>query len=88
MPTARQRHMITETDEVAGALDAMLNELPVGTTRADALRALLMRGVQAQQNEHLALAAKRSATIARLGTKFAETWPANWRETALEEWPE
>ena len=80
--------MVTETDELAVALDSMLLDLPAGTTRAEALRALLMRGVRAVAIEETERAVKRRKALAKIGDRFARVWPDNWREELLDEWPE
>ncbi|MEN9288111.1 MAG: hypothetical protein RLZ88_781 [Actinomycetota bacterium] len=80
--------MVTETDELAVALDSMLLELPAGTTRAEALRALLMRGVRAVAIEKVERAEKRRKALGKIGEKYAQVWPDNWREESLNEWPE
>lgn len=44
MPTTRPRHQITETDEVAAALDAAARRWPEVTSRAELLRRLVEEG--------------------------------------------
>jgi hypothetical protein len=80
--------MITESDEIATALDDILQSLPADTTRAEALRALLLRGVRAVESEALERAENRRAALDKIGNKFAGVWPENWREDTLNEWPE
>ena len=54
MPTARPRHLLTETDDLAEALDAAAALYP-GESRADLLRRLVKLGAAAiaeQQGKH------------------------------------
>ena len=46
MPTTRPRHQITETDEIAEAIDAGLREWP-DLSRSDVIRALIVKGADA-----------------------------------------
>lgn len=80
--------MVTETDELSAALDSILPTLPPGATRAEALRALLARGMRAVESEDAIRAAKRRQALNEIGTKYADVWPKNWREASLNEWPE
>lgn len=47
MPTTRPRHQITETDEVAAALDAAARRWPDVTHRSELLRRLVAEGHRA-----------------------------------------
>jgi hypothetical protein len=46
MPTTRPRHQITETDEIAEAIDAGLREWP-DLSRSDVIRELIVKGADA-----------------------------------------
>lgn len=46
MPTTRPRHQITETDEIAAAIDAGLREWP-DLSRSDVIRELIVKGADA-----------------------------------------
>jgi hypothetical protein len=54
VPTTRARHLLTETDDLAAAIDAAAERYP-GETRAGVLRHLALAGAEAltqQQQRH------------------------------------
>jgi hypothetical protein len=89
MPTARARHMITETDEIAAALDAAALRWPdLADERAELLRKLIHSGLtdlNAQEERRIAL--KREAIRAAAGS-MTGLWPEGWLEELRSEWPE
>ena len=48
MPTTRLRHQVTETDEIAAAVEAGLQEWP-DLSRSDVIRELILKGAEAVQ---------------------------------------
>jgi len=46
MPTTRPRHQITETDDIAAAVEAGVREWP-DLSRSDVIRELILKGAQA-----------------------------------------
>jgi hypothetical protein len=46
VPTTRPRHQITETDDIAAAVEAGLREWP-DLSRSDVIRELILKGAQA-----------------------------------------
>lgn len=89
MPTARQRHMITETEELSRALDAAATIWPSEKNkRAELLRHIIDEGVVAITSVVDQNAQKRLAAIAHVAGSMTGVWPANWREQHRDEWPE
>jgi hypothetical protein len=83
MPTVRPRHLLTETDELAHAIDAAAALYP-GETRADVLRHLVQLGAETiaeQQGRH------RSTVRDRAG-HFPGLYPAGYLDDLGEDWPE
>ena len=83
MPTVRPRHLLTETDELAHAIDAAAALYP-GETRADVLRHLVQLGAETiaeQQGRH------RDTVRDRAG-HFPGLYPAGYLDDLREDWPE
>jgi hypothetical protein len=81
--------MITESDSLARAIDDAARLWPeIKDERAELLRRLIERGieaVEAEQNERLE--ARRKAIREAAGS-LSGIWPANWREELRAGWPE
>jgi metal-responsive CopG/Arc/MetJ family transcriptional regulator len=83
MPTARPRHVLTETDDLAAAIDAAATQYP-GETRSELLRRLVRLGATAinqKQDRH------RRNVIARAG-RHPGMYPPGYLEGLRSEWPE
>ena len=83
MPTVRPRHLLTETDELADAIDAAAALYP-GETRADVLRHLVQLGAETiaeQQGRH------RRNVRDRAG-RFPGLFPTGHLDNLREDWPE
>jgi len=88
MPTARRRHAITESDELARVLDAMEHELP-GESRSRLLHRLLDAGVQATMERNAdVIERRRTEILAGASLMPSGIYRANERELLLAEWPE
>ena len=88
MPTNRPRHMITETDRLAGALDTAALLWPeVKSERTALLRKVVEAGIGAIEREHRSREASRRTTITALAGSMSGTWPTQWREDMRDEWP-
>jgi hypothetical protein len=83
MPTVRPRHFLTETDDIAAAIDAAAPLFP-GESRADVLRHLVALG--AEQVE--AAQARRRQTVFDLAGLYSGLYPANYLDDLRAEWPE
>lgn len=83
MPTTRQRHVLTETDDLAAAIDAAVPMYP-GESRADVLRHLVELGAEA--------IAQRQSRHQRVAHDRAGRYPGLYRAGYLDElradWPE
>jgi hypothetical protein len=80
--TTRLRHIITETDKVAAAIDRVLTELP-GASRADALRHLIITGAELQQ----ALRDQHERRVRQLAGGFPGLYPPDYLDDLRAEWP-
>jgi hypothetical protein len=85
MPTKRHRLLITETDELAAALDAAAQRWP-GLSRPRLLARLAAEGQRAVEDD--TGAQRRVAGVRRSAGTLAGAWPAGARESLREEWPE
>ncbi len=84
MPTTRPRHMVTESDEIARALnDAALVWPELRSDRAGLLRKLVETGHAAVHESGGAREIVRRAAGAATGS-----YPRNARAELLAEWPE
>lgn len=83
MPTTRQRHLLTETDDLAAAIDAAAPLYP-GESRADVLRHLVGLGAEAiarRQDRHRRLVVERAG-------RYPGLYPAGHLDELRSEWPE
>jgi hypothetical protein len=83
MPTTRQRHLLTETDELAAAIDNAAPLFP-GESRADVLRHLVAIGadtVGRQRHQRLALVTEHAG-------HFPALYPADYLQDLRSDWPE
>ncbi|MDR2620641.1 MAG: hypothetical protein LBC29_05955 [Propionibacteriaceae bacterium] len=83
MPTTLDRHTITETPEIAAALDIAALRWP-GKTRAELVRQVLVESAE----QMLASAEHRRRMIEKYAGVFTGTYPADWDEQRKAEWPE
>lgn len=82
MPTARPRHLLTETDDVAAAIDAAAPHYP-GESRADVLRHLVRLGAETiaeQQCQHRGIVRERAG-------RYPGLYPAGYLDDLREDWP-
>jgi hypothetical protein len=82
MPTARPRHLLTETDDLAEAIDAAAVLFP-GESRADVLRHLVTIGadtIAERQDRH------RQAVRDRAG-RHRGLYPAHYLDELHDDWP-
>lgn len=89
MPTARPRHMLTETDEVADALRDAARRWPEDRERpAKLLLDLVREGHRAIAAEEDAATARRRAAIKRTSGVLPDVYPPGYLERLREDWPE
>jgi hypothetical protein len=81
--------MVTETDDVARALDAAGRIWPeLRDNRAALLRRVLKRGSEAIEREDGDRRARRLAAIRAGAGVLTGGYPPNWREQLRDEWPD
>jgi hypothetical protein len=86
MPTARHRYQITETDEVARALDAAERRWP-GVPRSRLIVSLITENGSAISQLNETEAARRRAAIDTVAGSFAGLYPAGYLDDLRGEWP-
>ncbi|MEP6481339.1 MAG: hypothetical protein ABJA94_04955 [Rhodoglobus sp.] len=87
MPTARPRYQITETDEVARALDAAAQRWP-GEPRSRLLVRLVIDNGRAASEVNDEESARRLRALDELAGSFPGLSSAGWRDALRLEWPE
>ena len=88
MPTLRTRHMITETDQLANALDHAATVYPdLRDERAELLRRLIERGIQSLESEYNEAIEARRKAILEVAGSMSGVWPENYLEELRAEWP-
>jgi len=85
MPTKRPRLLVTETNELAAALDEAAQRWP-GLSRPRLLARLAAEGRRIVQDD--TAAERRVAGVRRSAGTLAGAWPAGAREILRDEWPE
>lgn len=81
--------MITETDDLARAIDAAGARWPEAHgERAELLRKIIAEGIRSIDDEREARKRQRLAAIKELAGSMTGTWPADWHKQMVEEWPE
>ncbi len=87
MPTSRRRHLVTETDELAAALDAAAVRWP-GVSRTGLLVHLAMEGhrrrVQQGDNDR---SNRRLAVIRQHSGVLTGTYGADYLQQLRNDWP-
>ncbi len=86
MPTARHRYQITETDEVARALDAAEKRWP-GEPRSRLIVRLITENGETLAEVNEVEAARRIAAVDAIAGSFAGLYPPGYLEELREEWP-
>lgn len=83
MPTTRQRHLLTETDDLAAAIDAAAPLYP-GESRAAVLRHLVDLGAEAiaQQQD------RRRRLVRDRAGRYPGLYPSDHLDELRSEWPE
>lgn len=86
MPTTRPRHYVTETDELAAALDAAATQWP-GLSRSQLLVRLALEGHQAAQRAHDERHSRRLAALREHSGALTGTYGPDYLHQLREEWP-
>lgn len=88
MPTARRRHMLTETDEVAEALRDAARRWPEDRERpAKLLLDLVREGHKAIATEEDEATARRLAAIERTAGALTGVYPPGYLQQLRDDWP-
>ncbi|MGH8981927.1 MAG: hypothetical protein ACRDWE_13070 [Acidimicrobiales bacterium] len=89
MPTTRPRHVITETDEVARALDAAARRWPEDrNSRAKLMLRLVAEGYQALGQTDIAVATERRDALRRTSGLLTGVYGSGYLEELRSDWPE
>lgn len=89
MPTTRPRHLVTETDQVARALDDAAKRWPAESgNRAKLLLRLLQEGHRAITGERERVAAERRDAVARTSGALTGAYGQDYLKELREDWPE
>ena len=83
MPTTRPRHVVTETDDIADALDRAQRRMP-DASRSEVIRRLVLVGATTLDNE----AEDRLALVKRHAGHFSGMFPPGALEELRQDWPE
>ena len=87
MPTARPRLMITETDEVAEALDLAAARWPEVGSRRELLLRLVAEGRATLEREREEKLARRIAAIRRTSGALTGAYEPGYLEQLRDDWP-
>lgn len=82
MPTTRARHLLTETDDIAAAIETAIERYP-HETRAGALRRLVLAGADALASEQQ----RHRATVLHHAAGFPGVYRRGELDELREEWP-
>ena len=87
MPTTRPRLTITETDDVAAAIDAAAARWPDVRTRRELLLRLVEQGREVIENERDGHAERRRAAIRRTSGALTGAYDAGYLDRLRDDWP-
>jgi len=89
MPTARPRHMITETDLISQGLAQAAKQWPeLAEQRTLLLRKVIDLGLQTIELEAAKNSQARVAAVEKIAGCMDGLWPSNWREELADDWEE
>jgi hypothetical protein len=86
MPTTRPRHFVTETDDLAGALDAAASRWP-DLSRSQLLVKLALEGHHSAQHAHEERHRRRLAALRKHSGALTGTYGPGYLQQMREEWP-
>jgi hypothetical protein len=87
MPTTRPRLTITETDDVAAAIDAAAARWPEVRTRRELLLRLVDQGRLVVENERDDDAERRRGAIRRTSGALTGAFDAGYLDRLRDDWP-
>ncbi|WP_353952060.1 hypothetical protein V6K52_01065 [Knoellia sp. S7-12] len=89
MPTTRPRHVVTETDDIAAALDLAVKRWPeIADSRSRLLVALVKEGAEHLREDEESALEERLRTINELAGSMTGTFPPGYLEDLRKDWPE
>ena len=86
MPTTRPRHFVTETDDLAGALDAAARRWP-DLSRPQLLVRLALEGHHVAQHAQEERRQRRLAAVRQHSGILTGAYGSNYLQKLREEWP-
>jgi len=86
MPTTRARHFVTETDDLADALDEAERRWP-GVSRLQLLVRLALEGHRAAQRAHDDRRRRRLEAVRRHSGSLTGAYGPDYLKNLREEWP-
>ena len=87
MPTTRPRLTITETDELADALDAAAARWPEIRSRRELLLRLVKQGRETLDRERDEATARRREAVRRTNGALTGVYEAGYLERLRDDWP-
>jgi hypothetical protein len=87
MPTTRPRLTITETDDIAAALDAAASRWPDVTSRRELLLRLVEQGREVIENERDDAVDRRRAAIRRTSGVLTGAYDPGYLDRLRDDWP-
>jgi len=87
MPTTRPRLTITETDDVAAALDVAASRWPEVRSRRELLLRLVAQGRAVIDSDREVAAARRREAIRRTSGALTGTYEPGYLERLRNDWP-
>lgn len=87
MPTTRPRHFVTESDELAAALDEASARLPE-LSRSQILVRLALEGSRAAQREQDERHRRRLAALRKGSGLLAGVYGSDYLDQLRQDWPE
>lgn len=87
MPTTKPRHQVTETPEVAHALEVAERKWP-GKSRSALLAALAEEGAKAIEKDDIEVRAARRKRLETLAGGFDDAYPEGYLAELRQDWPE
>ena len=89
MPTAHRRHAVTETDDIAAALDAARAVWPELADKPGALlRRLILTGEEALQARRSTAAEGRRRAVERTSGILSGVYGPGYLDDVRQDWPE
>lgn len=89
MPTTRPRHVVTETDDIAAALDLAVKRWPeIADSRSRLLVALVKEGAEHLREVEESALEERLRTINELAGSMTGIFPPGYLEDLRKDWPE